>query len=192
MVLTLLTTALLAASPAPRVQGGIYAWTLRHLDSEGGSRQVTGGRLLGSVTIGRARLGARADFASLPDHKGLSLDPDAYESGEFIASAGLDLYRHEAGPEGPEVGVGPAVIAGYSTNLRDGGEGKPIVGVGLSVHLGRDSWAYLLVVRHEAVSKHARAGAGVQVKMPTGLYLVADGVSGPGGFLRLGVAARVP
>jgi hypothetical protein len=174
------------AGPAAAVTGESLVWHVREMSSDGGSRNVWGGRLVGSVVFGRLRVAARADFAALPDHEPpATIDPTAYESAEVVGAVGLALARS------PQASLEVVGIGGHAFNLRDGGPSMPIIGGGLSVHL-LGGWVYAAVVRHEAVSRDARLGIGAQVRMPAGFIIVGDGVAGPGGFLRLGVATKVP
>lgn len=163
-----------------------YLWKVVSFTADGRT-DVWGGRVLGSVPLGRLSLVARLDASALPGQFKAE-DPSTYKSVEGYAGANYVFAQRDG------VTVGPAVVAGlamaYDTKGKTLTSNPTTWGVG--GRLGTPSgWVYVMVGQHGAAGRRIGILMTGQWKVTDTFSLVADGVASDKPFARVGIAVSL-
>lgn len=183
---TVAAAALVLYSVPVHAETRAYLWKVVSFTAEGRT-DVWGGRIIGSVPIGRLALVGRVDASALPGQFKAE-DPSTYKSIEGYAGAHYVLAQRDG------VQVSAAAIAGlamaYDTKGKTLSANPTTWGVG--GRLGTPAgWFYVMVGRHGAAGHRLGILATGQWKVTDTFSLVADGVASDHPFARVGIAVSL-
>jgi len=187
-----------AAEPAPSVDVSLLGWKLFVLDHDGTAYR-RGGDLFGGRAIASMDLKAGLHLGLRGDASALSADFDLANPGTYRT---LEGYGALSRPFAfGRFTAGPALIAGAlvpvtTDDTAAAWASKPTWGGGARLAIGR-SWLYLMAGTNGAADERAPGASPIRLLLAgqiewNRVALVADFVSGPGGFARGGIAYRLP
>lgn len=194
-VFALSCPSLYAAESTPKVSTALFGWKLFVIDREGEAYRrggdLFGGRAIASVDLsGGLHLGLRGDASALSNF-------DLKNPGTWRSLEGYAALSRPFGT-GPLWTVGPAIMAGALVPVTTEAtwSSRSTWGGGVRVSRGR-SWGYVLAGRNGAADERSLGASPMRLLFAGQIEvrrvaLVGDAVTGPGGFVRAGVAYRIP